>query len=139
MNAACVYVASYDFKAKYWTDETYGHNTVLLLTGWDYPNFKGLNQEYCLSFPNSHQLLLKVERKATILWCGSLQNSSPTISPNTLQYQKGRVTHPTLFYSAVSLACKYCFSSLVLQVNCKQLKWRIKIRFLLSIIRGEIN
>lgn len=26
-----VYVASYDFETKYWTDETYGHNILLLL------------------------------------------------------------------------------------------------------------
>lgn len=36
----CMYVASHDFKTKYWADETYGHNILLLLIGWDYPNFK---------------------------------------------------------------------------------------------------
>lgn len=39
----CVYVASYDFKTKYWTDETYGHDIILLLMGGNYPNLKGLN------------------------------------------------------------------------------------------------
>lgn len=39
----CVYVAFHDSEAKYRTDETYGHNILLLLIGWDYPAFKGLN------------------------------------------------------------------------------------------------